>query len=378
VHWIGKKRVAFVPVDRGQFNSEPVPPDWRELIEKRIYNWPDPLRGVDVSLRNYIYTTSLGHADIEGVVKDVYPLNRQDVPPGFLAPQFEQQFRNEHFDAAALVMLGGLGAGTADSAPGYWTRFVMAEGVGVWAMELTHAIAGYADLYTNDRANDLKGFDNMDCNCGTHPTAYTKVQLGWLDPSAIMVDAATSADFELHTLGLIQPAPAGRCTAVRIATSNPLFVEARQRVDQYDGSNGWNSVGISSEGVIVYELAGVENPNAPPQETDPLIRFRTPTALVPGASFTSSSGVTVRVTAALAGGFAVSIANPNLPPVVVVPDLVQTYLKQAIQQLRDLGLVPSPISGAEKAWVSKQSPPAGNLVARGSTVTMTLKTGPLQ
>jgi hypothetical protein len=39
----------------------------------------------------------------------------------------------------------------------------------------------------------------------------------------------------------------------------------------------------------------------------------------------------VRVTAALAGGFAISIDNPNLPPVVVVPDLFQTYLKQAIQ-----------------------------------------------
>jgi hypothetical protein len=305
----------------------------------------------------------------------VFPLNRRDVPPDFLAPQFEQQFRNEGFDAAALVMLGGPGAGQASGLPGYWTRFVMVEGVGVWAMELTHAIAGYADLYTNDRANDLNGFDNMDCACGTHPTAYTKVQLGWLDGSAIVVDAATSADFELHTLGLIQPAPAGRCTAVRIQTSgNPLFIEARQRVDQFDGRNGWNNVGISSEGVIVYELAGVENPNAPPSETDPLIRLLTQTALVPGASFTSRSGVTVRVTAALAGGFAVSIDNPNVPP-VVVPDLYHINIKVAVRWLRSLGLVPRPTSGAQNAWVSSQFPVAGHVVAGGTTVTMTLRTG---
>jgi hypothetical protein len=387
VAWIGTKRVAFLPVDRGQFNSEPVPPDWPQQIEQRIYYWPDPLRGVDVSLRDYIYTTSQGRADIEGVVQDVFPLNRQDVPPDFLAPQFEQQFRNEGFDAAALVMLGGQGAGQASGLPGYWARFVMAEGVGVWAMELTHAIAGYADLYTNDRANDLNGFDNMDCACGTHPTAYTKAQLGWLDPSAIMVDTATSAEFALHTLGLVQPPPAGRCTAVRIETSgNPLFVEARQRVDQYDGGNWWNKrllgtnevpVGISSEGVIIYELAGAEDPNAPPGETDPLIRLLTQTALSPGASFTSSSGVTVRVTAALAGGFAVSIDNPTAPS-VVVPDLFQVSFKLALKQLRDLGLVPKPTSGPQNSWVKSQSPTAGTVVARGATVTMTLKTGPLQ
>ena len=170
--------MAFLPVDRGQFNNVPVPPNWPELIEQRIDYWPDPQRGVDVSLRNYIHTTSQGRADIQGVVQDVFPLSRQDVPPDFLAGQFEQQFRSEGFDAAALVMLGGQGAGQASGLPGYWARFVMAEGVGVWAMELTHAIAGYADLYTNDRANDLNGFDNMDCACGTHPTAYTKVALG--------------------------------------------------------------------------------------------------------------------------------------------------------------------------------------------------------
>ena len=111
--WIGTKRVAFVPVDRGLFNSEPVPPNWPQLIEQRIYFWLDPRRGVDVSLCNYIHTTLQGRADIQGVVQDMFPLSRNDVPPDCLAAQFEQQFRNERFDTAALVMLGGLGAGQA-------------------------------------------------------------------------------------------------------------------------------------------------------------------------------------------------------------------------------------------------------------------------
>jgi hypothetical protein len=316
--WLGTKRVAFLPVSRPSFDlpGSPQGAAWMQQIESRIYYWPDAQRGVDVSLRNYLHTISQGRADIEGVVQEVYTLDRKDVPPDFLASTFEQSFRDQRFDAAALVMNGGQGAGTS-TAPGFWARFAMAEGVGVWMMELTHVLALYMDLYTNDRANDLNSYDNMDCSCGTHPTAYTKVQLGWLDPSAIVVDSAQSSQFDLHSLGLVQPPPPGRVTAVQVKTSgNPLFVEARQRVDQYDGGNQWNwnsslnVGGIPNEGVIVYELAGVENPTTPfPGEIDPLIRLLTQAALAPGQSVTSNSGVTVQVTAALMGGFSVSIVT---------------------------------------------------------------------
>ena len=318
--WLGTKRVAFLPVSRPSFDSpgSPQGTDWQKQIENRIYYWPDAQRGVDVSLRTYLHTISQGRADIEGEVQDVYTLDRKDVPPDFLASTFEQKFRDQRFDAAALVMNGGPSTGTA-STPGYWARFAMVEGVGVWMMELTHVLTWYMDLYTNDRGHDLNNFDNMDCSCGTHPTAYTKVQLGWLDPSAIVVDTATNSQFDLHTLGLVQPPRPGRVTAVQIKTGgNPLFVEARQRVDQFDGGNQWNwnnnlgFGGIPNEGVIVYELAGVENPTTPfPGEIDPLIRLLTQAALVPGQSVTSDTGVSVQVTAALTGGFSVAIVNPN-------------------------------------------------------------------
>jgi hypothetical protein len=41
-------------------------------------------------------------------------------------------------------MLGGVGAGTSAR---FWVRFVMAEGVAVWAVEFMHSLTGFADLY---------------------------------------------------------------------------------------------------------------------------------------------------------------------------------------------------------------------------------------
>ena len=92
-------------------------------------------------------------------------------------------------------MLGGRGAGQGDAGQ-FWARFVMAEGVGVWVMELTHVLAYYMDLYTNDRANESNTFDNMDCSCGTL-RLRTKVQLGWLDPPAITQHTGASAEYDL-------------------------------------------------------------------------------------------------------------------------------------------------------------------------------------
>ena len=125
-------------------------------------------------------------------------------------------------------------------------------------------------------------------------------------------------------------------------------------------------------------MAGVQNPTSPfPGEIDPLIRLLTQTALVPGQSVTSASGVTVHVTAALMGGFRVSIANPTAPS-VVVPDLFELGANQAAHALQSMGLV-AHFTGPNHtgSWVSSQSPQAGHLVARGSTVTMVLRTGPI-
>ena len=180
--WLGKKRVAFVPFSRPSFDppGSPQGDNWKQQIWSRIYFWPDALRGVDVSLRNYIQTISQGRADIEGEVKNVYAFDQRDVPPDFLASQFEQLYRDQGFDAAALVMNGGPNTGQG-SAPGFWARFAMVEGVGVWMMELTHVLCWYMDLYTFVTGTD-----------GGIYTAYWDAN-GWSSFSRIDPGFATTA-----------------------------------------------------------------------------------------------------------------------------------------------------------------------------------------
>ena len=311
---------------------------------------------------------SQGRADIAGEVLDTITFVHEDVTPGNLTAQLDSIVQSGAYDAGALVMLGGYGAGVNY---GFWSRFVMVEGVGVWAMELMHGLTGMLDLYTHLVPNDLGGFDTMACACGTHLTAYTSMLLGWLDPSAIAIDAFADAGFVLHATSL-GPAPLGRVHAVRTHGSGlQVIVEARLRGDQFDGPNQYNQFGIPSEGVIVYEVVGVENPALPP-ERDPLISLLTPTALQPGQSVTSASGITVRVDAAVTGGFAVTIHNPTAP--VEVPGLFEDTATLATNELHGVGLVPHFTgSSADSARVFSQHPAAGELVLRGTTVTVYMK-----
>ena len=195
-------------------------------------------------------------------------------------------------------------------------------------------------------------------------------------PVAITIDTWPDAEFALYAVGLVQPPPPGRTIAVQTQGSSlPIVVEARLRGDQYDGGNRYNQTGIPSEGVIVYEIAGVENPAAPP-ESDPLIALLTPTALQPGQSVASEAGITVRVETAITAGFTVSIHNPTAP--VVVPELLEMTATFAAKKLQNLGLVPH-FSGSSKqgAWVFTQDPDAGTLLLRGSVVKMALKDPPI-
>jgi PASTA domain len=361
--WIGRKKVALVPLYRP--NAHPpdlIPPDWSNQILRRVLFDPDPATGMDRSLRAYIHAASSGLADLDAVVVPMATVDAQDVPANFLEGQLGAQLRNQGFDAAAIVMLGGVGAGTAS---GFWVRFVMLEGVGVWAMEFMHSLTGFADLYPFN--GNMGAFDEMAASGGTHPSAYTKVAIGWLDASAISLHAGGAVSYNLHSVGLIQPPPSGRSTAVRIGPQAPyLMVEARQRVDQFDRN-------IPSEGVIVYRV----------QTTDPLghaqnniapIQLLTTTALAPGTSFTSDTHVTVQVAAALPGGYSISVDDG----LVTVPDVLQTSTTIAANLIHAVGLVPvfTGSTGA-RSWVFSQSPSAGHGVAKGSTVTMVAHSGPM-
>jgi hypothetical protein len=291
-------------------------------------------------------------------------VDAQDVPPDVLEPQLGPQLRQQGFDAAAIVMLGGPGAGTS---AGFWVRFVMAEGVGVWAMEFMHSLTGFADLYPFN--GNMGGFDEMACSCATHPSAYTKAAIGWLDPSAIAQHNGHATGYDLHAIGLIQPPPSGRSAAVKIGSQVPYFmVEARQRVDQFDAN-------INSQGVIVYRVQ-TSDPLGHAQNNTAPVELLTTTALTAGQTFTADTGLTVQVTNALPGGYSVIVDDPA-STLVTVPDVFELSALAAAQEIKAVGLVPK-FTGVNTShsWVFSQSPTAGHLVPPGSTVTMVLHSGP--
>ena len=73
-----------------------------------------------------------------------HSIDLQDVPASVLEGEIGDRLRAEGCDAAAIVMLGGPGAGTNS---GFWSRFVMLEPVGTWAMEVMHGLTGFTDIY---------------------------------------------------------------------------------------------------------------------------------------------------------------------------------------------------------------------------------------
>ncbi len=298
--WIGRKKLAFVPLYRP--NAHPpdmIPTDWPDLILRRALYDPDPQTNADKSLRAFIHAASSGRADLDVVVMPMQEIDRQDVLADALEPQLGASLRAQGCDAAALVMLGGPGAGTS---AGFWVRFVMVEGVGVWAMEFMHSLTGFGDLYTF--GGNMDRFDEMAASAGTHPSAYTKAAIGWLDKSYIAQNASRSASYNLHSVGLIQPPPSGRFAAVRIGNRVPyLMIEARQRVDQFDK-------GILGEGVIVYRVQTTNPLGWAENGAAPVMRL-TASPITPGMTFTDG-GTSVRVTGAIPGGFAIHVHDMAL------------------------------------------------------------------
>ena len=137
--WIGRKKIAFIPVFWP--NARPpdvIPADWNSDILRRVFYDPDKGIGPDRSLRSYIHAASSGVANFDAVVMPMATIDLQDVRLEFLDPLLDGPgLRKQGFHAAAIVMLGGVGAGTAQrGADAFWARFVMAEKLGTWAMEL--------------------------------------------------------------------------------------------------------------------------------------------------------------------------------------------------------------------------------------------------
>ncbi len=272
--WLGRKRVAFVPLYRS--NAAPpdlIPPDWETVILRRvIYDPRREANGADRSLRAWLRAASSGLADIDPFVLPMQTIDKQVVEADELEGKLGRRLRDQGMDAAVLVMLGGRGSGTNR---GFWSRVVMAESNGVWLMELIHGLTGFKDLYHFNNDVDppertIDTFDEMSASSQTHPTAFTKNELGWLDAAAIPLHAGASAEYELQHIGLAQPPVAGRAAAVRIGNGFPyVMVEARKKTDQFEAgmpsTGDGQERGIASEGVIAYRVQ-TRNPTVQERE----------------------------------------------------------------------------------------------------------------
>ena len=317
--WLGTKRVAFVPV----FRSVAAPPDqmpsgWENSILRRVTYDPRPeANGADRSLRAWVRAASSGLADIDPIVLPVQTIDRQEVEPGALDGQLRATLQSQNVDAGVLVMLGGRGAGTNS---GFWSRVVMAESNGVWLMELIHGLTGFKDLYhfANDSdpaTRSIDSFDQMSASSQTHPTAFTKNELGWLDGAAIRLHTGASSDYELQHLSLSQPPISGRVAAVRVGKNFPyIIVEARKMTDQFEAGmpslGDGQEKGIAAEGVIAYRVQ-TRDPTVQQREANrkPLYLI-TLKPLQPGQGATLDDGVVLNVKAARPDGFAIRIDAP--------------------------------------------------------------------
>lgn len=316
--WLGRKRVAFVPLFRS--NAAPpdqIPADWENTILRRVVY--DPRReanGADRSLRGWLRAASSGLADIDPVVLPMQTINKIVVAADELEGALGQPLRNQGMDAAVLVMLGGRPSGTNS---GFWSRVVMAESNGVWLMELIHGLTRFKDLYhfNNDSdppERDIGSFDEMSASSQTHPTAYTKNELGWLDASAIAVHSGAVTDYELQHIGLAEPPLAGRAAAVHIGDSFPyVMVEARKMNDQFEAgmpsTGDGQEKGIAGEGVIAYRVQ-TRNPTVQTRDGNKKPLFlMTLTPLQPGQSAALDDGVTLTVTAARPDGFGIRVED---------------------------------------------------------------------
>lgn len=390
--WLGTKRVAFVPLFRS--NAAPpdqIPLDWENVILNRVINDPRPeVNGADRSLKAWLRAVSWGRADIEPEILPMQTINRQDVLPGDLdglpwnGETLGSHLRNNGFDAAVLVMLGGRGA---FANAGFWSRVAMSETTGMWLMEIIHSITRFVDLYHFNNDVDpleraIDSFDEMSASSGTHPTAFTKNELGWLDERNIARYHLGSSSGNGVILNFIsfsdQPHITGFTHAVRIGDGFPyVIVEARKKTDQFESGLPIDDPferGISSEGVIAYRVQIRDATNNLREENKKPLYLLTLTALRPGESALLDDGVTLTVTAETPKAFVVRLFEnpPPPPPPPTVPDVVGLNATKAKQEIKDAGLVP--VFSGSGPFVVSQLPQGGSILIAGSEVRLKMGT----
>lgn len=390
--WIGRATFLFIPmIVEGRPGYDPPPANYREFVRRRVYFDPDPQTFEDRSLLSYLDSVSYGRAFMDATVAAPVTLTNveDDDNPTLLAINASPDAHLYEY-LSVVYPPNHRAAGSGMAQPGQIqfspprtpnrtkarSRFRHDAPIGTWAMEVLHNVTNIGDYYNG--VNHPGRFEEMADAAATHPTSYTKLEAGWLDPAAVPHHSGGTRSYTSHAVGLQQPPPGGRMAGLRIqapGSARYLVVEARLRSDRWDrGFSG--SRGIPSEGVVVYEFApeSAPWPKQDPHGPWPPLELRTPTALTVGQSYLHQpTGATVRVTAATAGGFKVDVATKD----VAVPFVMEFSSAVADATVRAAGLKPQ-FTGqtGQQSWVIRQSPAAGTRVAPGSTVVMQLRVGP--
>jgi hypothetical protein len=396
--WIGPATYLFIPlVVKNREGYDDPPEDYREFVRRRVYFDRDPETQEDRSLMSYISSISYGQASLDATVcRPVTLDNLKDDDNPTLEAIYAQPDAHLFEYIAVVYPPNRRGAGAGMHQPGQIqfpegqdrepnltkarSRFRHDDPIGTWAMEVLHNVTEIGDYYNN--ANNPERFDEMAAAAATHPSSYTKLRAGWLDSDEVPTHKGGRRTYTLHALGLPQPPPGGRLAGLRVPAFNSnrsVYIEARLRSDRWDRgfSDRLGSLGIPSEGVVIYEFAPESDPwpRLDPNGPWPPLELRTPTALMVGQTFVyRDARTTVRVTSGTAGGFIVELETDD----VTVPFVEELRETAAAARIRAVGLQPrSTGASGQQAWVFSQSPKGGTRVPPGSTVTLQLRTGPI-
>lgn len=306
--WIGAKEVAFLLAQAPELPSPPM--DFEAQARRKIFY--DPVDRAD--LRSYIQTVSYGKARLVGDVYGPYPVVAK-------RPDGSWDIGAAMDQAVAAATAGGQLAGLShfcviftDHPGPSWAFWGGPTGrcyidlpvpLGVAAMENLHILTQFGDLYG---IPDSPGaFDVMDCSCGTHPSAYTKLNFGWLDPGNVATIAPGAGPSTLTVHALSQPlsaAPApGRVHAIKLPSptgSAYHLIEARLRTDRYETPTPNVSNGIPNEGLVVY---WIDESAWPPVHLKSVLTTA-------GAAYTDAAhGVEITLTAAAPNGYTTTITR---------------------------------------------------------------------
>ncbi len=271
IPWLGIQKIAVVPTFNMQFDG-PAPPDWDYLVMSRVLYDPDPMSGIDRSLRAYINALSYGQAVLDvrqfprafsngpGVIEAAW----QSLPSGHDCPYVLCVIPWADGDSNRIGFFEGVGQNGVIAVARVAMYDILSikrrQITGVWAMEVLHAMIGWPDLY---KAHGIKmdDWDNMTYNAGTHSCAHLKLRPGWIAATDIANHSGHLHNYDLQSLS-ISPPPPGRFAAVRIRstrTGNVFMAEARLKSDVYERGfaplvgGGSEFRGLPGEGVIVYQ-----------------------------------------------------------------------------------------------------------------------------